>query len=254
MQGDQETLLQEAAGLFRNSDHAIAFTGAGISVPSGFPDFRSPGGIWSKYNPIEVASVQALETNPRGVWEFLLDTSDLIDKVEPNAAHLALAKMEENNLLKGIITQNIDNLHQRAGSFKVIEYHGNFQRFFCHKCGRNFSIEEIRDYIDQYNIPIYCDKCEGLIRPDVVFFGESIPVIAQNESNNLVKNADLAIILGTSGEVEPASILPRKVKMNKGKIIEINLGKTHFSDITDVRFNDSVEKIMPKLADLCLSI
>ncbi len=249
---NQERLYQEAAEILRNSKHAIAFTGAGISVPSGIPDFRSPGGLWSKYNPIEVASAQALEMNPKGVWEFMVDASDLMEKSQPNPAHYGLAQLEHKNLLQGIITQNIDNLHQRAKSRNVVEFHGNFQRFYCQKCRTEYSLEKVHESIQNNNIPVYCSNCNGLVRPDVVFFGEAIPWSAQTESSRLVKNADAAIIAGTSGEVAPANTMPKQVKMNKGKIIEINLGPTYFSDITDVRFDESVDEVLPKLAELCL--
>lgn len=119
-----------AATMWKEAEFPVAFTGAGISVPSGIPDFRSPGGLWTKYDPMEVATAEAIEKNPKKVWEFMLETADLLDNSKPNPAHYALAELEEAKKLMGIITQNIDNLHQRAGSKNVVEYHGNFQRYF----------------------------------------------------------------------------------------------------------------------------
>ncbi len=251
MNGDNELLIQRAAELLKQSKFQLAFTGAGISVPSGIPDFRSPGGLWSKYDPMEVATDQALVNNPKGVWQFMLDTLHMLESSEPNQAHLALAKLEKAGLLQGVITQNIDNLHQRAGSSYVIEYHGNFQRFYCAKCNADKEMEEVRK-ASQKQIPVLCDRCQGVIRPDVVFFGESIPMHAQKNSSKLIHESDLLIIAGTSGEVAPANMLPRQVKMQGGKIIEINLGQTHYADITDIRFDSPVQEVLPKLVELVL--
>ncbi len=252
LEENQADALDKAASLWRASKYPIAFTGAGISVPSGIPDFRSPGGLWSKYDPFEVACADSLKNNPRGVWQFLLETSELLDKSKPNPAHFALAELEKENRLMGIITQNIDNLHQRAGSTNVVEYHGNFQRFYCQDCHNEKSAEIIRQ-LTKDEIPLYCEKCRGLIRPDVVFFGESIPAKAHYASMNMVQKADCILITGTSGEVSPANFLPRQVKLNHGHVIEINLGQTSYGDITDVRLNDSADIVLPLLVEKILA-
>ncbi|MFO7877714.1 MAG: NAD-dependent deacylase [Desulfovermiculus sp.] len=241
--------LEEAASIIQQAGTVVAFTGAGISVASGIPDFRSPGGLWSKYDPFEVASAHALEQNPRKVWEFLLDTVELLERSQPNPAHLALADLEKGGRLAGVITQNIDNLHQRAGSSLVIEYHGNFQRFYCQSCLMNRPEQEVMSQCSQ-SIPVWCPACGGLVRPDVVFFGEAIPARAQQESMQLLQAADVLIIAGTSGEVAPANVLPRQVKLSGGKVIEVNLGSTHYADITDVRFDAPAEQVLPRLADM----
>jgi NAD-dependent deacetylase len=243
--------LQEAASIIIQAQSVIAFTGAGISVPSGIPDFRSPGGLWTKFDPFEVASAHALEHNPRKVWEFLLETVDLLGRSQPNPAHIALAELEKNSRLSGIITQNIDNLHQRAGSSLVIEYHGNFQRFYCQGCLKESPEQEVMAACSQ-SIPVWCPSCGSLIRPDVVFFGEAIPALAHHQSMELIQAADVLLVVGTSGEVAPANVLPRQVKLSGGKIIEVNLGSTYYADITDVRFNAPAEHVLPQLADLVL--
>ncbi|WP_027370261.1 SIR2 family NAD-dependent protein deacylase [Desulfovermiculus halophilus] len=247
----EKAKLQEAAALLQHARTAVAFTGAGISVPSGIPDFRSPGGLWTKYDPFEVASAHALDHNPRKVWEFMLETVDLLGRSQPNPGHLALADLETNSRLSGVITQNIDNLHQRAGSRLVVEYHGNFQRFYCHGCLRECPEQEVMDHCSR-SIPVYCPSCGGLVRPDVVFFGEAIPAQAHQHSLELIQAADVLIIVGTSGEVAPANVLPRQVKLSGGKIIEVNLGQTHYADITDIRFDASAEQVLPQLAAMVL--
>jgi len=252
MQETQRYKIQQAADFIKKSKNAVAFTGAGISTPSGIPDFRSPGGLWSTYDPFQVASAQALDSNPKRVWEFLLETTALLDSSEPNPAHRALADLEKQQQLLGLITQNIDNLHQRAGSECVVEYHGNFQRFYCRECQASIPVDQVRR-LTADSIPFRCPSCDGLIRPDVVFFGECIPPAAQIHSARLLEKADLMIIAGTSGEVAPANSLPNRVKMNQGTIIEINLGPTAYGSITDIRFDASVETILPALADFVLA-
>lgn len=252
MQETEKHKIQQAADFIRKSKNAVAFTGAGISTPSGIPDFRSPGGLWSRFDPVQVASAQALDVNPERVWEFLLETTTLLDSSEPNPAHLALAELEKQQHLLGVITQNIDNLHQRAGSECVVEYHGNFQRFYCRECHAPIPVDQVRR-LTVDTIPLLCPGCRGLVRPDVVFFGECIPPAAQIHSDRLLAKADLMIIAGTSGEVSPANSLPNRVKMNTGTIIEINLGPTAYGSITDIRFDAPVESILPALARAVLA-
>jgi NAD-dependent deacetylase len=251
-QPDIQSLIDEAASVWKQSSYPVAFTGAGISVPSGIPDFRSPGGLWTRFDPFEVATAEALDNNPRGVWEFMLETVLLLEKAGPNPAHLALAELEQSSRLMGVITQNIDNLHQEAGSEVVVEYHGNFKRFYCKDCEAEKPMDEVRA-LSQEAIPCICPSCGGLIRPDVVFFGESIPPAAHQQSLNMIARADLMLIVGTSGEVAPANVLPRQVKINGGRIIEINLGRTMYEDVTDIRFDGRVEDILPQLSRAVLS-
>ncbi len=245
MQGNSwKELLEEAKRVWEQCRYPIAFTGAGVSVASGIPDFRSPGGLWSKYDPMKVATSEAIKNNPREVWEFLLETSDLLFSCGPNPAHNALADLEKRFGLRGIITQNVDNLHQRAGSMEVVEFHGNFQRFYCQGCMREIELNEIVEKTKEQTPPL-CG-CHSIIRPDVVFFGEAIPTQAMQRSQALIRNSDLILIAGTSGEVSPANTIPREVKFKGGKIIEFNKGPTYYRDITDIRFDGPVEEILPE--------
>ncbi|MBU1001209.1 MAG: NAD-dependent deacylase [Proteobacteria bacterium] len=242
---------RQAAKLLREAHRAVAFTGAGISVPSGIPDFRSPGGLWSRYDPVAVASAQSLESNPAGVWEFLVDTARIFHPAQPNPAHTALADLEGQGVLAGIITQNIDGLHQRAGSKTVVEYHGGWDSWSCRRCGKGWD-HSLAHELTRDKLPVRC-PCGGLIRPQIVFFGEGIPARALQESEDLLRGANLILIVGTSGEVAPANTLPQRVKRAGGMVIEINLGPTAFDGLSDIRMDGPAERIIPVLYDLIIS-
>jgi len=243
--------VEKAADLWRRSRFAIALTGAGASVASGIPDFRSPTGLWSRYDPMEVATVEALRRRPRKVWEFLLEAARLIGSARPNPAHAALARLEENGLLRAVITQNIDNLHQAAGSQNVIEFHGSLRRYFCMGCGKAFDPDAALS-LGREDLPWLCGDCGGLARPDIVFFGEAIPLDALEKSGQLALTADLILVAGTSGEVFPANALPGRVKARGGTVIEVNLGESAFSDMADARIDAPVEEALPLLAEMLL--
>ncbi|MFO7818216.1 MAG: NAD-dependent protein deacylase [Thermodesulfobacteriota bacterium] len=237
----------EAAHMISRSRCMIAMTGAGISVPSGIPDFRSPGGLWSKFDPYDVCSQWALENNPQGVWEFMLEAVDMFSKAEPNSAHIALADLEKINRLQAVITQNIDSLHQAAGNREVIEFHGGCNRFFCHKCKRDFAVSGLREVAGK-DMPWMCPECKAIVRPDVVFFGEPIPMQAMTRTQQLADEADLVLVIGTSGEVAPANTVPHIVHSRGGKIIEVNLGPTHYENVSDLRIYAPAEEVLPVIA------
>ncbi len=238
----------EASRAISRARLVLALTGAGISVPSGIPDFRSPGGLWSRFNPEEVASRQALENTPGKVWEFLLEAVQMIHRAKPNPAHISLARMEELGLLQAVITQNIDSLHQRAGSKKVIEFHGSASSFYCHSCKKEYDAQQVLK-LTREDIPWQCSECSGTVRPGVVFFGEQIPELGLAQTRRLVQEADLMLIVGTSGEVAPAGTLPQLVKNRGGKVIEINLGRTYFENISDIRFNEPAQTVLPGILE-----
>ena len=217
----KEITPQQLADLIRQSRRAVALTGAGISVESGIPDFRSPGGLWERFNPMEYAHIQAFRRHPAKVWQLLKEMDETITRARPNPAHYALAELEARGHLMGVITQNVDNLHQAAGSKRVVEYHGNALRFVCLECNRPFH----RQNLDFDRAPLYC-PCGGLIKPDVVFFGEPIPPAAQAQAQELAQSCDLLLIIGTSGEVAPASYLPYTARDWGAVIVENNLEPT----------------------------
>jgi NAD-dependent deacetylase len=244
--------LGRAARLLARAKCVVALTGAGMSVASGIPDFRSPGGLWERHDPLAVATAEALRRCPERVWAFLLETLALVDQARPNPGHLALARLERAGRLDAVITQNIDGLHQAAGSRNVIEYHGGVGRFYCLGCGREHDPQAARR-LGPGDIPWRCRDCGGVVRPDIVFYGEGIPLDALTKSGQLALAADCILVAGTSGEVAPANRLPLEVKAGGGMVVEINLTESTISDLADVRVTAPVETALPILADLVLS-
>jgi NAD-dependent deacetylase len=231
----------ELADLIRRHPRVVALTGAGISVASGIPDFRSPSGLWERFDPLEYAHIQAFRRNPAKVWQLLKEMDETITRARPNPAHYALAALEAKGYLAGIITQNVDNLHQAAGSNRVVEYHGNALRFVCDQCRGHHP----RETLDFSHPPLYC-LCGGLIRPDVVFFGEAIPPTAQAEAEDLAQHCDLLLVIGTSGEVAPASYIPAIARQWNAIIVENNLEPTPLTYTLAHHFLPcSAEKLLP---------
>ena len=212
-----EKALEQAAGMLRRAGSVVALTGAGVSVASGIPDFRSPGGLWERHDPMTVATAEALVRRPDRVWAFLREVLGMVDAARPNPAHFALAQLEAAGRLSGIITQNIDGLHQAAGSRNVVEYHGGLGHFACMGCGRDHDPVLARGLAPEA-LPWHCEACGGVVRPDIVFFGEAIPLDALRKSGQLALAADVIVVVGTSGEVAPANCLPREDKAAEGRV------------------------------------
>jgi NAD-dependent deacetylase len=218
-----------AARLLLEARHATAFTGAGISVESGIPPFRGPGGLWSRVDPgfIEIDHFLA---QPLASWRKIREIFyDFLGDAQPNAAHLGVAALEEAGRLKAVITQNIDNLHQEAGSREVIEFHGNSRWLVCLECRKREAVTAERLRL----LPPRC-SCGGLLKPDFIFFGEGIPEKALQRSYQEASQADLFLLIGSSGEVQPACQIPVLAKNRGAKIIEINLHPSNFTLIADV--------------------
>jgi NAD-dependent deacetylase len=220
----KEITPNRLAGILRQHRRIVALTGAGISVESGIPDFRSKGGLWERFDPMEYAHIRAFRAHPAKVWTLLKEMDAVITAARPNPAHYALAELEAKGLLLGLITQNVDNLHQAAGSKRVVEFHGNARRYICDTCRGHHPVETL----DFDHTPLYC-LCGGLIRPDVVFFGEAIPAAAQKEADDLARDCDLLLVIGTSGEVAPASYIPYTAKEHGALIAENNLEPTRLT-------------------------
>jgi len=238
--------MLKAAQLIKNANHITAFTGAGISVESGIPPFRGKNGLWSKYDPVFL-DIKYFQKNPKESWKLIKEIFyDFFGRAKPNAAHFAFAEMEEMGLLHSIITQNIDNLHQKAGSKMVYEFHGNSRNLICINCQRKYLVQNI----DLSLLPPKCKNCEGVLKPDFVFFGEPIPEFALTNSFVEAENADVFIIVGTTGEIIPASLIPYEAKKNNIKIIEINTKASNYTNtITDVFLEGKATEMMQKLME-----
>jgi NAD-dependent deacetylase len=239
-----ENRIIEAAELIRNSRYLIAFTGAGISVESGIPPFRGENGIWSKYDP-GILDIGRYTAYPEETWPVINQLFySYFAGSTPNAAHQFLAALESKGILKTVITQNIDNLHQEAGSKNVIEYHGNSKWLVCTVCGD-------RKKVDEAMLNAKVPKCEidgELMKPDFVFFGEAIPDRAATRSNVEAQKSDVMILIGTTGEVMPASMVPRMAKNSGSKLIEINVDETVYTtSLTDLF-------LQGKAGDICRMI
>jgi len=202
-----EKKIEQAIQLLRRSRKTIALTGAGASTESGIPDFRSSQGLWRRFDPLEYGTVGAFHENPEKVWTMLAELMVIAD-VEPNAGHRAMARLERCGRLAGIITQNIDRLHQKAGSHNVVEFHGSIGSFSCLSCGMHHTLAAVRSG----ELPPRCASCQAILKPDVVFFDEQIPSSALTRAEELVSGAELMIVAGTSCEVAPASFLPHLLK------------------------------------------
>ena len=221
--------IEKAARAVLDSNLTLALTGAGISVESGIPDFRSKGGLWDRYDPEEYASIYSFQRDPEKVWQMLREMEETVDGASPNAAHIGLAELEAMGLLRSVITQNVDNLHQEGGSKDVIEYHGNSRSLTCLWCNKRYNYTEKRG-----EYPPYCE-CGRILKPDVVFFGEAIPMAAMTRSYQLASSCQVLLIIGTSAAVSPFNVLPRQAKQVGATIIEINLERTVLTDhITDI--------------------
>ncbi len=239
-----ETKIVKAAEIVKNASHVTVFTGAGISVESGIPPFRGENGLWSKYNPIFL-EIDYFYSNPLESWKVIKEIFyDFFGLAKPNGAHRIIARLENDCIVKAVITQNIDNLHQEAGSKIIYEFHGNSQKLICTKCNSVYTSNEI----DLNNLPPLCKKCNGLLKPDFIFFGEGIPEYAYKKSMEEANIADVFLVIGTTGEVMPACMTPQIAKQNGAKIIEINTEvSTYTNSITDIFLKGKASDMLQKM-------
>lgn len=232
--------IEKLADLIKSSTSAVALTGAGISVPSGIPDFRSPGtGMWENVDPMEVANIEVFRRDPKRFWSFYRPRFNMLEDKLPNAAHVALAELESRELLKGVITQNIDRLHRKAGSKKVVEVHGTVETSSCLDCGASYRLEAVESLFDDSDVA-WCTKCSGPVKPDVVLFGEMLPEEAIFEAQQLALNADLMLCIGSSLVVQPVASLPSMTLRSGGKLAIITKGETPYDSDAEVRIDGDV--------------
>lgn len=238
--------IEKCAEIIANANNVICLTGAGISVESGIPPFRGPGSLWEKIDPMEFAHIRSFMKNPERVWKgFLVGMKDILDKARPNDGHLGLVSLEKMGRLSTIITQNIDGLHQMAGSSDVIEFHGNFAWQRCFDCDKRIPSRDV----DLSQMPPRC-SCGGILRPDCVFFGEMIPEESLVRSQELAATCDVMLVVGTSAVVQPAAMLPVVAKGQGAVIIEVNPQTTPLTGHTSTHFlKGKAGQVMNRLVD-----
>lgn len=244
---ETERAIDAARQLIQPARHIVALTGAGISTPSGIPDFRSSSsGLWVMEDPMEVASIWAFRRRPEAFFEWVRPLADSILAATPNPAHVALAHAERVGKLKAVVTQNIDDLHRRAGSRHVLELHGHLREATCIKCFRIVPGEDALERFMQTGTPPRC-VCGGILKPNVILFGEMLPQDILTQSQTVARASDLMIVVGSSLEVAPASDLPLLAVENGARLIVINYDPTPLDDEADVVIRDDVARVLPTL-------
>lgn len=240
--------IEKAAELIKKPGHVVVFSGAGISVESGLTTFRGKGGLYEKYNP-SIFDISNFRKNPESSWRVMKERFKKLEECEPNDAHKVLADLEEKGFINSIITQNIDGLHQKAGSKKVIEFHGTMRTCSCMDCKTKHSLNK---EIFEKTLP-RCEKCEGVLKPDIVFFGEGINPEVVEQSGKEQFKSKVMIVIGTSGEVAPANMIVFGAKAGGAKIIEINPEPSAFTNtITDVFLQGSAREILNEIHKIIL--
>jgi NAD-dependent deacetylase len=239
------------ASLIRRSKSTVALTGAGISVPSGIPDFRSPGtGIWENVDPFEVATIDAFHRNTKRFWDFYRPRFELLGDKRPNPAHEALAELERRGHLDAVVTQNVDRLHRKAGTRRLVEVHGSIATSSCTSCGASWTLEEVGRLFEEDGVAT-CTGCMGKVKPDVVLFGELLPEAAMNEARELAANAELMLCVGSSLEVYPVAGLPELTLAAGGSVAIVTQGRTPYDGEAAVRMHgDVVDELTAVLAAL----
>jgi NAD-dependent deacetylase len=217
---------ERLARLIHENQPVIALTGAGVSTESGIPDFRSPTGIWAEFDPLEYATLGAFRRDPEKVWRFYAPRFAMLTEAEPNRGHLALAELERAGLVRAVVTQNIDLLHERAGSREVVEVHGSIRTSSCLECGARYALAEVVPLIEAGAGAPRCPACEAVLKPDVVFFDELLPEKAMARASSLAAEAGLLLVVGSSLEVYPVADLPHTTLAAGGKVAVLNQGHT----------------------------
>ena len=230
--------VAELAELISSRQPCVVLTGAGVSTESGIPDFRSPTGIWAEFDPLEYASLDAFHADPVKVWSFYAPRFAMLTEAEPNAAHAAIAELEHRGLVRAVITQNIDLLHERAGSRDVVEVHGSIRTSSCLACGASYPLAEVAAQLETSEVPV-CSECGQVLKPDVVFFGELLPVSAIDRAYALAREAGLLLVVGSALEVWPVAELPLVTRRAGGSVAIVNRGPTTRDRDAELRIDGS---------------
>jgi NAD-dependent deacetylase len=251
--GQTQSAIDFAAALFRGAKRAVVLTGAGLSTPSGIPDFRSEGkGLWSRDEPLEVASLSTFRTAPERFFQWFRPLASQIFNACPNPAHIALAEMEAAGRLQAVITQNIDVLHQKAGSKRVIEMHGTMRTLSCTQCFKQVeSAPFLKPFAEQGVIP-HCPHCGAVLKPDVILFGEQLPQKAWYDAQREARQCDLMMVVGSSLEVLPVAGLPIQALDRGAHLIILNNTPTYLNVRADVTIGEDVASILPAIAEKTL--
>ncbi len=245
--------LARAARLLRASRHAVALTGAGISTPSGVPDFRSAGsGLWETCDPMEVASLLSFRHHPDRFYHWVRPLALQVLNAAPNPAHLALARLERAGFLSGVVTQNVDDLHLRAGSHCVVEVHGHLREATCVRCHAVVPTAGLMEALLESGEVPRCRACAGTLKPNAVLFGEELPIQAVHQAESLFQGADLVLVVGSSLEVTPAALFPVPALNAGARLIICNREPTYLDERADFIFRDDVADILPRLIDEAL--
>jgi NAD-dependent deacetylase len=250
---DLDKLINRAAELLRQADSAVALTGAGHSTPSGIPDFRSPeSGLWTQVDPLAVASLFAFRLRPQGFYDWIRPLARVMLEAQPNPGHHALAQLEKAGLLRSVITQNIDGLHQRAGSLRVHEVHGHMREATCIHCYRVVPAESlIEEFLAEGQVP-RC-ACGGVMKPNVILFGEQLPLNILTAARQDTMACDLMLVIGSSLTVEPVSDLPLMALGHGAKLIIVNYQPTHLDERADVLIHADLADVVPRIADAAIN-
>jgi len=249
-----QTAISFAADLFRQSKHAVCLTGAGLSTPSGIPDFRSTGtGLWSRDEPMEVASLNTFRTAPENFFGWFRPLANQIYNAQPNSAHYSLAELEKAGRIHSIVTQNIDMLHQKAGSQFVIELHGTMQTLTCTQCYHKEQTSfHLDSFVENGKIPC-CSKCGGMLKPDVILFGEQLPQAAWFKAQHEARQCDLMLVVGSSLEVLPVAGLPMQALDHGAHLVIVNNMQTYLNIRADVVISEDAAEVIPAIAEKVLN-
>jgi NAD-dependent deacetylase len=239
--------VERLADLFREQGPAVVLTGAGISTESGIPDFRSPGGLWAQFDPMDYGSIESFRRDPARVWEFYAPRFSMLADAAPNPGHVALAELERIGHVKAVVTQNIDFLHERAGSRDVVEVHGSIRTASCPGCGRSYRLAAVLAMLDGAGAPA-CGECGSILKPDVVFFGELLPDAAMERAYELAASASLMLVVGSALEVYPVAGLPLDTLRAGGALAIVNRGPTAMDAKATLKLDGSAGEILPLLA------
>ena len=242
-------VIESIARDIRNAEHVIAFTGAGISAESGISTYRGQGGIWNKYDPNIYANIDTFLKDPTYYWNFFRDVRyPMVKNAQSNPGHRALAELEKMGRLQAVITQNIDELHQQSGSTRVIELHGTTRKYFCLKCGQRFDFDNVYEMSGK-EIPPSCSECQGMIRPDVIMFGEALKTDVLRAAFEEAEACDFVLAIGSSLVVYPAADIPARARRRGAKLAIINKDETPMDHSANYVLREAAGSVLPAIVD-----